>query len=152
VAAKKDISMRKLEKIGPFQVFLPSGRRNADNSFVMVDVEVNGAFEKQPEKETEPFLEEVYFKKNTYSLRAEESFKEQASDAPFMSTLQAMLRVTVSWDCMDGEIPVPLTIEGIRDHDVDIEVISAVLSKYAEVTRVPKEPQNQLPVTSSVEE
>jgi len=158
---KGDLSSRRTVKVfGPFKIFLGTDRRDENGKLVIVDYQdpASGLWSKIPEREGEPFLEEVYFKKTTWTARREAEVKalEEQEDKykglPLHSTIENLVLVLHSWDLTDEGVPVPCTFDGIVKHDVDSEIIYGVLNKFYEVIRPPKELSVPSQDTSSQED
>lgn len=141
----KDLRQRKSEVFGPFAIYLDSGERDELNNLLTEEHEdpISGEMTRVNKKEKEPTLEKVFFKKNHYTLKAELENKgriDKAKEESMMlhTATESMLEIVHSWDLMLDGNPVPLTMEGIKEAEVDSEIIYAILGKYGEATRPPK--------------
>lgn len=142
---KGDVQSRKNATIGPFKVFLDSDNRNPDNSLIMEEYTEDGEIKKRPQREEESFLDQVFFKKNHFTIGFQEELaqRKQSFVEKGLSLHGLALQlsyIVYSWDLTDNGEPIPPTFEGIIGcKDLDGETLMAVMNCYNEVTRLPKE-------------
>jgi hypothetical protein len=151
---KGDISSRQSEVTGPWEIFLDSGNRDEDGELIMEEFENSlGETDHRPERDTESFLEEVFFFKNYLNPANEEKEQVILKNVEEGKTLhkaatQCEMYVS-SWDLCNNGVPIKPTAEDIIKNNVDADILYSVIGRFNEINRPPKALREKLRNISS---
>lgn len=151
--AHGNIRTRKAQTVGPFSIFLDSGRRDEDGELIMEEF-VNGVGEpdERPEREATPFLVDVHFYKNYLNPSNEAKLAVINSDKTMSSLRRAAMQCEMyvfSWDLNDEGTPIPIKADAIIEADVDADILWSIIGRFNEVNRPPLRLRKSLRSSSS---
>ena len=158
-----DLKMLREQTVGPVKVYLETGRHSdEDDTLIMEEYEDKDSEVKyRPELEDEPFLKQIWLRKNFATknnreiekrITEEEKLKESedgTSILGFRLAIASIVAMVAKWDFTDSGVSIPLNQEAIENADIPVEFIYRILSACYEYRRVPKELSDRLPSTSS---
>ena len=158
-----DLKTLREQVVGPVKIYLETGRHSdEDDTLVMEEYEdKDGEVKYRPELEEQPFLKQVWLRKNFATknnreiekkITDEEKVKEDedgSSILGFRLAIASIVAMVSKWDFTNDGVPIPLTQQAIENADIPVEFIYRILNACYEYRRVPKELSDRSPSTSS---